>query len=77
MNTKKLTKLSQAIWSITIVPLMIAATPAADNDIGSGLPRRAAQLCWSQYLVCGGFEVDGYWDTCSQCELDSGIDQSQ
>ncbi|HEY2292536.1 MAG TPA: hypothetical protein VGM86_17695 [Thermoanaerobaculia bacterium] len=54
-----------------------AANCAGDPAFFCDCARAAAQLCWSQYQACGGFMVDGCWDTYSQCELDSGIDSCQ
>jgi hypothetical protein len=33
--------------------------------------------CWGEYQACGGFFVDGCWDTYYSCWQDSGIDQCQ
>ena len=39
--------------------------------------RAAAQQCWWDYQFCGGFQVEGCWETYSQCRADSGIDQCE
>lgn len=54
-----------------------AANCPGDPAFFCDCARAAAQQCWSDYQACGGFFADGCWDTYSQCELDSGIDECQ
>lgn len=35
--------------------------------------RHEAQQCWFDYQACGGFFVEGCWETYSQCRFDSGV----
>jgi hypothetical protein len=54
-----------------------AANCPGDPAFFCDCARAAAQQCWWDYQACGGLEVDGCWDTYSQCRLDSGIDQCE
>jgi hypothetical protein len=78
--------LKRSVKIFAVLAFLVAATPTQKARAGtcSGNPfffcecaRAAVQQCWSDYEACGGFFVDGCWDTYSQCELDSGIDQCQ
>ena len=78
--------LKRSLRIFAALALVLAATPArkvgAANCPGDpwffcDCARAAAQQCWFDYVNCGGLEVEGCWETYSQCRLDSGIDQCE
>ena len=78
--------LKRSLKIFAVLALVAAATPSqkvrAANCPGDpyffcDCARAAAQQCWSDYVACGGLEVEGCWETYSQCRLDSGVDQCQ
>lgn len=71
---------------LAVLAFVAAATPTQKAGAGTCVEdyffcdcaRAAAQQCWSDYVACGGLEVEGCWETYYyQCRPDSGIDQCQ
>lgn len=82
--SKSALKKSLKLAAVLVLTLTATSTRKAGAANCPGDPaffcdcaRAAAQQCWFQYQECGGFMVDGCWDTYSQCEADSGIDSCQ
>ena len=84
MPTSAFTK-SLKISSVLILATVAPATQKANaNDCSAGDPwffcscaRLTAQQCALDYQACGGFFVEGCWETYFQCRQDSGIDQCE
>jgi hypothetical protein len=77
-------KRSLKVLAVLAVAVTAASTQKAGAANCPGDPwffcdcaRAAAQQCWLDYQNCGGFFVEGCWETYSQCRTDSGIDQCE